>query len=235
MGLYGWGPDESSGLLRHKIKTELMSYYKTHSGGLLETFWIRSGWYFEARSGWSGDVTHNYSFEYLADTLEFCENASICPGSYKFHYLSSNLSLPSTSHLIGMMMTEAGSFYDGWKISTTLMPIWGISPSFDLSGTYRIDWLDFPGRNTAFINHIVGLRGLWTFTTKTSLSAFIQYNTDADNIIANVRFRYNPREGVYLYLVYNEDLNSDPYSRIPALPISDNRTLMAKFTYTIGR
>ena len=235
MGLYGWVPGESSGLLRHKIKTEIMNYYKTHSDGLLESFWARSGWYYETRAGWSGDITHNYSFEYLNDTLQFCESAAICPGNYKFHYLSSNLNLPPTMPVVGMIKTEAGQFYDGWKISATIMPIYSIWPSFDLSGTYRLDWLEFPGRYTTFLNHILGIRGLWTFTTKISLSAFIQYNTDIDDIIANLRFRYNPREGVDFYLVYNEGLNTEPYSQVPELPISQTRTIMAKFTYTLGR
>ena len=115
------------------------------------------------------------------------------------------------------------------------MPIWSANASIDISGTYRFDWIKFPDRGISFKNHILGVKGLWTFNTKISLATFVQYNTAIDDVIANVRFRYNPREGVDFYLVYNEGVNTDPYSRVPKLPVSDNRTLMAKFTYTFGR
>jgi hypothetical protein len=39
-----------------------------------------------------------------------------------------------------------------------------------------------------FTNHIVRLNGLMTLTTKTSLSAFVQYNTAIDGVIGNIRF-----------------------------------------------
>ena len=234
MGQYGWLPEESSVLLRHKIKTEWMNYHNTHSLDL-ETISIKTAWSFETRGGFYTELAHHYSREVLTDTLGFTDEASILPGSYSFNYLSTQTMLPPTSAVVGVIMTEMGAFWDGWKITSTLMPTWSVTSSFDLSGTYRIDWVSFPERDIAFINHIIGMKVLWTFTTKTSLSSFVQYNTAVDAVVANVRFRYNPREGVDFYLVYNEGLNSDPYSRIPQMPISDNRTVIAKFTYTFGR
>ena len=234
MGQYGWVPKESSPLLRHKIKTEWMNYHKTHTGEL-ETISIKTGWNFETRSGWFTQLAHNYAFEAITDTLEFTENTNILPGNYSFHFLSTETTLPPTLPVMGMVMTQMGAFYDGYMVSATLMPTWSISSSFDLSGTYRFDWVKFPDRGINFLNQIIGVKALWTLTTKTSFAGFVQYNTAVDAVVANVRFRYNPREGVDFYLVYNEGVNADPYSRIPNLPLSDSRTLMAKFTYTFGR
>jgi hypothetical protein len=56
-----------------------------------------------------------------------------------------------------------------------------------------------------------------TLTTKTSLSAFVQYNTAIDGVIGNIRFRYNPRDGNDFYLVYDERLHTDR-NRQPLLP-----------------
>jgi hypothetical protein len=83
-----------------------------------------------------------------------------------------------------------------------------------------------------FTNHIVRLNGLMTLTTKTSLSAFVQYNTAIDGVIGNIRFRYNPRDGNDFYLVYDERLHTNRTRKTPALPFTASRTVLLKYTYT---
>ena len=70
------------------------------------------------------------------------------------------------------------------------------------------------------------------FNTKLSLSAFIQYNTAINKVLSNVRFRYNPREGTDLYIVFNEGRNTLLERELPTLPAYDHRSIMVKFTYT---
>lgn len=230
---YGWYPSEASNLQRHKAYTRTM-IFRSLLDGKIETATHKTGWNFETRSGLTGDLAHNIDLEVLTDTLEFNDDVNINPGRYTFQYLSTEWMLPPVFPIIGVIKTEAGTFYDGWKISATLMPTWSAGPSFDLSGTYRLDWVSLAARNMSFVNHIIGLKAMLTFTTQTSLAGFVQYNTAIDGVVANVRFRYNPREGVDLYLVYNEGLNTNPYTQKPVMPVSDNRTVMLKFTYTLG-
>ena len=71
-----------------------------------------------------------------------------------------------------------------------------------------------------------------TLTTNTSLSAYIQYNTAVNKALANIRFRFNPREGNDFYLVYDEGLNTRLTRETPNLPLSSGRTILAKYTYT---
>jgi hypothetical protein len=71
-------------------------------------------------------------------------------------------------------------------------------------------------------------------STKLSVSSFIQYNTASDAVVANLRFRYNPREGVDFYLVYNEGLNTDRFRAVPALPLTNSRALLLKGSYTFN-
>jgi hypothetical protein len=49
---------------------------------------------------------------------------------------------------------------------------------------------------------------------------------------ANLRFRYNFREGNDLWIVYNEGLNTDRRRELPVLPITEGRTVLLKYTYT---
>ncbi len=231
---YGWLSGQSSKLLRHSLHTEYIRHNSILTNSL-ESLMVQSGWKFETKNGLNGDIVYNHEVQVLTDTLEICEDVCIYQGNYKYNFLSTEWTLPPSLPVVGMIMTETGTFYDGWKASATLMPIWSVSSSVDISATYRVDYISMPDRDISFINHIVGIKGLWTFSTKTSLAGFVQYNTAIDDVIANVRFRYNPREGIDFYLVYNEGLNTDPYSNAPKLPVSDSRTLMAKFTYTFGR
>jgi hypothetical protein len=72
------------------------------------------------------------------------------------------------------------------------------------------------------------------FSTKLSLLGYIQYNTDVNLWLANIRFRYNPREGNDFYIVNNEGINTHLDREIPTLPRSNSRTLLLKYTYTFG-
>ena len=76
-----------------------------------------------------------------------------------------------------------------------------VGTDFDFGLTYYLDYVDFPERDMGFTNHIFGIKGLMTLTTKTSLASFIQYNTAINRVIGNVRFRYNPSEGHDLWIV----------------------------------
>ena len=70
--------------------------------------------------------------------------------------------------------------------------------------------------------------------TSVSAHAFVQYNNVADAVAANVRFRYNFREGNDLWIVYNQGLNTNRHRHDPVLPLTDSRTILVKYTYTFA-
>jgi hypothetical protein len=47
-------------------------------------------------------------------------------------------------------------------------------------------------------------------------------------------FSANPREGTDLYLVYNENLNSNRFRELPALPVSACRAILLKYSYAFS-
>ncbi|MFC2116904.1 hypothetical protein ACFLTU_10535 [Bacteroidota bacterium] len=112
------------------------------------------------------------------------------------------------------------------------MPSWSISSTLMLSGTYIYSHVDLPERNQQFISHIARIKTLVMFTTRLSFSAFIQYNSENQKIGSNIRFRYNPREGNDLWLVYNENTNTDLKRELPYRPSLAARSIMLKYTYT---
>ncbi|HSN50106.1 MAG TPA: hypothetical protein VLR52_02665, partial [Bacteroidales bacterium] len=89
-------------------------------------------------------------------------------------------------------------------------------------------------RDVSMTNHIIGLKALYMLNTRFSVNAYIQYNTSFHGIITNLRIRYNPKEGNDLYLVFNEDRNTDLYRELPNLPVYSSRAVMLKYTYTFN-
>ena len=82
--------------------------------------------------------------------------------------------------------------------------------------------------------HLFRVRIGTALNTRLSTNVFIQYNSVADAFSANVRFRYNFREGNDLWIVYNEGVNTDRYRSELVLPRTDNRTILVKYTHTFA-
>jgi len=114
----------------------------------------------------------------------------------------------------------------------SLKPVANISPHLQLSGTYQINWIEFPDRNQKFTGHIGRLKISAFLNNKFSLVSLAQYNSAIDKIITNVRFRFNPQEGHDLYIVYDEEFNTNKQREFPTLPGSNSRTIMLKYSYT---
>jgi len=229
---YGWLPQRETFLRYHSVSLTAYDFWNTLTG-LHETTNGILKWYFQAKKGSYGSIAANWFHEDLADTLSLGnDQASVLPGKYSFAYLSALYGSSDAHALSYELYAEAGTFYNGWKISFSALPKLSIGAGFDLGLSYYLDYINLSSGTMSFTNHILGVRGLLTLTTKTSLSAFIQYNTAVDKVFTNIRFRYNPREGNDFYIVYDEALNSGLSRENPRLPISAGRTLLLKYTYT---
>ena len=71
-----------------------------------------------------------------------------------------------------------------------------IEPSYSLN---RVD-LD----EGLFTTHLFGPRVTYMMTPNMFVSALMQYNSTANNVSANVRFRWEYQAGSELFIVYNE-------------------------------
>jgi hypothetical protein len=229
---YGWIPGESSTLYSHSFETRSM--YRTYiQDGSFMSFTNYSGWNFQTKSQWQGSLNFVYNNEILKDSLEISEGELyIVPGKYEYVNFMGMLTTPPSKPFYLRFMTEVGQYYDGKRISLRVQPTWNISKHFEVGATYNFDHVDISRRNVSMTNHIVGIKALYMLNTRLSVNAYIQYNTDLNGIITNLRLRYNPSEGNDLYLVLNEDRNTDLYGELPNLPVCNSRAIMLKYTYT---
>ncbi len=132
-----------------------------------------------------------------------------------------------------------GTIYDGDIIELDLSPRFFISRKVEIGGSYRVTHLKFPDRTnrakTEFTSHLAQFRGQYAFDKKATLSAFIQYSNVAEQVGANIRFRYNFSEGRDFFLVINEQsfTNRDPVEMgLPRLPAIQSGSVLVKYTHT---
>lgn len=230
---YAWISPVESPLQDHYLS--LITYHLNDvTTNELLTYFTTAGWTFNGKESWYGSFDLTYEWQYLSEEFELLDPVVVPVGKYSFLSANFMLNSPGSRPLSATLMFEGGTYYDGLKISPSIQPVWNLGASVELGGMYRLDWVDFPDRSQRLINHIAGLRALYMFSTKISFSAFIQYNSAIDKIISNVKFRYNPREGTDLYLVFNEGRNTYLDREVPTLPLYDHRSITLKLTYTFN-
>ncbi len=228
---WGWLPGTKSKLQSHKVFVRFKANTRVLDNSL-ESAAVEPGWTFQSKSFFQGNFRFRYLTEDLSEDFEFSDDAIIPAGRYHFITSQLMLSTPMSSPFYILNLIDAGQFYDGSRISFNIEPTWSISSSLALSGTYQFNYLSFPARAQSFNAYIGRFKILYVLNTKITFSAFIQYNSDVDAISTNFRFRYNPREGNDLYLVFNEGRNTDLNREVPALSPVSNRNIMIKYTYT---
>jgi hypothetical protein len=231
---YGWIAGEKSKLLRHGPVYRGVFFF-SNTTNQLETYRGGLNWEYVFKTGWTGQIGGTYQYESLVDPLELTDVITILPGEYRFQGFSTMLISPQSVGFSVISELNAGSFYDGNRFSVILTPTFAVSASLELSGTYEYNRLSFPDRNLQENIHVGRLKALYMLDTKFSVSSFIQYNSTINTFLANVRLRYNPREGNDFYIVYNDDFNTARDRELPwhpRLPVSNQRTLILKYTYT---
>ena len=229
---YGWIGGENSKLLRHQLQSFNNIYYNNFHDKR-ESTWNAFGWEFQTKSSMGGGIFLSHRRERVFEAFEI-DDLEIPVGDYAYTELEMGVGSPSS----GLFRIEGGiglgGFYNGKRFSAVVQPLWNVSSSLELSGTYEFNRLKLPDQGAATVQ-IGRIKALIMLSTKFSIASFIQYNSAAEIFLGNFRLRYNPREGNDFYIVFNENINSqrNPISRFePMLPVSNGRTLLLKYRHT---
>ena len=179
-------------------------------------------------------LTSRSSFESIRDPFPIA-GLTIDPGEYWFHEADASLRLARGGLVRGEIGGSAGSFYDGRRVSLRLSPALNLSRHFELRPSYDINRFELPNRDF-LTTHLARLNLDFALDTHLSLSTLAQYNSTTDQVSVNARFRYHFREGVDLWVVYNEGYFMDRTNGgvDPRLPFSSGRALMVKYSHTFA-
>jgi hypothetical protein len=206
--------------------------YRRNLDGAIESAAIGPAWNFSSRTTSSGGIDVKMVYENIPKDFYLSPDAWIPVGSYRFYQAAVNYNMRYERLLRTGILLEGGTFYDGWKLTLGLTPTWYVSKHLEFTAEYFYNRVRFDERGQQFNAHITRLRIGTALNTKLSTNAFIQYNSTIAQISANIRFRYNFREGNDLWIVFNDGLNTDRYRLTPELPLNDNWALLIKYTYT---
>ena len=228
---YTWLPPESSSLIWHTFGVFGNTFIR-NDGRTVESAEIGPEWTFSQRSGAGGGLFAKMHYEDLIVPFELDEDIVIPEGDYTFFNIGAEYGVTHTSLVQLQPEIEIGTFYDGWRGAVQVRPIWYASKHFELSGSYQYNRIEFPDRDQQLNIHLARLRVGTALDTRLSVNTFVQYSSLGDIVSANIRFRYNFREGNDLWIVYNENLNTDRHRILPTLPVSGARTVLLKYTYT---
>jgi hypothetical protein len=119
------------------------------------------------------------------------------------------------------------AFYDGSLISLSTTMTAAFSPQLSVAPSFTRNLVEVP--DGAFTADISALRVSYSFSTKLSTNALVQYNSLDSDFSANVRFNFIHRPGSDLFIVFTENRGGDDFewSRL------SDRGLVAKLTYLV--
>ena len=188
------------------------------------------------KSGTFMTLTSRSSFESIRDPFRVA-SLEINPGEYWFHEADMSLRLSRGGLVRGELGGSAGSFYDGRRVGLRMSPALNVSRHVEIRPGYDLNRFELRGGNY-LTTHLAKLGVDFSLDTHLSLSVLAQYNSAADQALVNARFRYHFREGVDLWVVYNEGyytdrVNGRANNRDPMLPFSSGRALMVKYSHTL--
>jgi len=227
---YTWLMKESP-FIWHKIEAVGNTYVSNSDQQVLSAE-IGPEWSFSRRNLDGGDVGVKWVYESLTIPLKLSDEVSIPVGDYEFYRLSAAYRIAGDNTLSAGLEVETGSFYDGWLNSLAFTPRWYLSKHFQLNLEYVYSDADFKERNEKFQFHITRLRIGTAVNRKISTNALVQYNSSIDLFSANVRFRYNFREGQDLWVVLNTGMNTNRTNYFPELPAVDSQSILVKYLHT---
>jgi hypothetical protein len=228
---YGWFPGQNSKLYNHKLALAGSNIYGVLDNNL-ESGNYEIAWYFQTKKMAEGTFMINRNLENLALRFPLSRDVYVNPGQHDFYGIYARYMTPFTKHIRSSFIVSAGEYYDGSRMNLTIFPFWNISHSFNISGMYRYDRIDFSERNQKLRNHIARINFGYDYSSKLSAVVFVQGNTAINGIITNFRLRYNPKEGKDLYIVYNDMRNTQVTREYPYLPGMNYRAFLVKYVYT---
>jgi hypothetical protein len=225
---YIWNPDIGSSIQRHGFQKKMIGIWNSETREF-ETFDNNLFWEALFRSGTYVIANLKIMEENLQNSF-FIGEVEIKPGKYRFAYLDALFQSPSGRPFQFGIKGIGGGFYGGWQLGSELSSSWTLSSHL----TFKIDYIYnfIKIKEKTYQPHVVRVRIQSALNKSFSANAFIQYNSDIRQLSSNISLRYNPSEGVDLYIVYNEGINTSFDNRFTIKPRTAVRSILIKFNYT---
>jgi hypothetical protein len=237
---YGWIAPEYSAIKQQRIQLRNYSI-QSYEGFNLRSRYVNLEWNTEFKT--SGNISTElvYRQEHLLEDEDFDLLSRIYIPVDDYGFLEWGLSYdsPEQYKFRGRVSSTTAQIYDGTIREISFTPQYRVNVHVDFSLDYRISKLDFPvieGREvTTYTVHQSSFKAAYALNRKFSANAFIQTSNVSEKLGANVRLRYNFREGQDFWLVMNQNGTqpwANRYDNGLRLPSYDQRSILVKYTHT---
>ena len=166
---------------------------------------------------------HTRTEEHLLDGFSLSGTVGVPAGDYRFGRTGVRFWLGSHRPVSGYFRYEFGDFFGGGRQEVSY---WGraeVNHRLSLEPNISLNWIEVPAGEVQAT--VTRLRTTYTISPRSYLGALVQYNSAAELISANVRFRWEYSPGSDLFVVFSS--NQDGSEGFSGLT---DRTLVVKFT-----
>ena len=230
---FGWQSAPESKILQQQIKMYNFAFFN-NTTGLDETMNSGLEYTVSSKSGHNANAFSYLRRERLFSDVNIINEFTVAKGLYDINVWAIGYNMPNANLLRYSVNLRGGDIFDSKFLALRQSIEWVVFPDLSLEAFYNYNPIFRDSWSGDIINiHLARLKFFYTLSTKLSFSGFIQATSNGDLGLGNIRFRYNPREGVDLFIVYNNITNLEQafvennYRR--AIP---EQVLVAKFTYT---
>ena len=214
-------PQSIEAIRRMVFESELD--YVTDLLGRVETKRLQGTLRLELENGDDTRFEYTRSFEFLPEEFEISDGIVLPVAEYRFQDVRFEYQLGPQRTVPGTASFRTGSFFSGNRKEASYGARVEISPKLSLEPRFSINWVDLP--EGGFTASLVSTRLNVTFTPRTFVSSFVQYNSSSHSLSASVRLRWEYEPGSDFFIVYSEGRED-----LSTSPVLASRTLALKFT-----
>ena len=168
-------------------------------------------------------VTHSLTEERLLEGFDLSSDVAVPAGNYRFARSGIRFWLGTHRAVSGYVRFEFGDFFGGTRREVSY---WGraeVNRRFSMEPNISLNWIDVPGGEVQA--QVSRLRATYTVSPRSFVGALVQYNSAAELMSANVRFRWEYSPGSDLFVVFSTNRDGDD-----GLTGLTDRALVVKFT-----
>ena len=168
-------------------------------------------------------VTHSLTEEHLLEGFPLSDEVRVPAGNYRFARSGIRFWLGTHRAVSGYVRYEFGDFFGGTRREVSY---WGraeVNQRFSMEPNISLNWIDVPGGEVQA--QVSRLRATYTVSPRSFVGALVQYNSAAQLMSANVRFRWEYSPGSDLFVVFSTNRDGDD-----GLSGLTDRALVVKFT-----
>ncbi len=200
--------------------------YTTDNAGTLETRILQLATEVELENGDRLNVDTARNHEVLSEEflLDEDEGIGVGAGPYDFDHVRVAYQAGPQRPISGNFAFQQGGFFSGTRREAAWRGRVEVTTRFSLEPTLSLNWIDLPTGD--YDTSLLASRINYTLSPRSFLAAFLQYNTAANSLSTNVRFRWEYEPGSDFYVVYNSLRDT----LAPGYPELNTQSFIVKFT-----